>query len=198
MGVQHIALIGAGNIGGTLARTWRAAGHNVTFGARDPSKVRALAEKIGAQVTSPDDAVRTNHVVVFAIPGAAMADTVAGLGRLLDGKVVVDAANNVRGETMHSRGLFSGDVSYVRAFSTLGWEMFERPEVGGVQADLFYCGPEGERELVEELIGDVGLRAVWVGDSDAVEIVDGLTRLWFTLALGQGRGRRLAFKMIQD
>jgi predicted dinucleotide-binding enzyme len=34
--MTDIAVIGAGNIGGTLGRTWAAAGHSVTYGARNP------------------------------------------------------------------------------------------------------------------------------------------------------------------
>jgi hypothetical protein len=34
---MKIAVIGKGNIGGTLGSRWRAAGHDVVFGARDGS-----------------------------------------------------------------------------------------------------------------------------------------------------------------
>src|SRR6266568_1007531 len=46
----------------------------------------------------------TNEVFVFATPGAAMADTVSALRSLLDGKLVIDATNNVQGELMNSAG----------------------------------------------------------------------------------------------
>ena len=43
---MKIAIIGAGNVGGTLGRAWVKAGHEVMFGVRDPSspKVAALLE----------------------------------------------------------------------------------------------------------------------------------------------------------
>jgi len=34
---MRIAVIGKGNIGGTLGSKWRAAGHDVVYGARDGS-----------------------------------------------------------------------------------------------------------------------------------------------------------------
>jgi hypothetical protein len=52
--------------------------------------------------------------------------------------------------------------------------------------------------MVERLIADVGLRPVWVGGPDEVEVVDGVLRLWFALVMKRQLGRRLAFKMIQD
>jgi len=51
---------------------------------------------------------------------------------------------------------------------------------------------------VERLIGDVGLRPVWLGGPEEVEIVDGLLRVWFTLVVRQHRGRHLAFTLIED
>jgi len=82
----------------------------------------------------------------------------------------------------------------VRAFNTLGYEMFADPSFGGEVADLFWCGPEDAG--VARLIADVGLRPVRVGDSDAVDIVDGVARLWLTLVFRQGHPRRLAFRML--
>ena len=49
--------------------------------------------------------------------------------------------------------------------------------------------------VVETLITDVGLRPVFVG-SDQEELIDALFRLWIALAMGQGRGRRLALRLI--
>jgi hypothetical protein len=51
---------------------------------------------------------------------------------------------------------------------------------------------------VESLIADVGLRPVWVGGPEEVQVVDAMLRLWITLVRKRGFGRRLAFKLIQD
>jgi 8-hydroxy-5-deazaflavin:NADPH oxidoreductase len=199
-----IAVMGSGRIGGTLAAKWAEAGHAVIFGARDPDKADLVdrANRIGAEVAPIAEAADRGEVVLFAIPGSAMEGTLAGLGTAIDGKIVIDATNNVGGDTMNSRHpieVASPGASYFRAFNTLGWEQFERPVLGGVQADLFFCGPDGEaRDAVEGLIADVGLRPVWVGGPDEVSVVDGLLALWFTLVMKRGLGRRLAFKMIQE
>jgi predicted dinucleotide-binding enzyme len=70
------------------------------------------------------------------------------------------------------------------------------PVFNGVQADLFYCGPGDDRDMVEQLITDVGLNPMRLGDADQVGLVDSVASLWFALALGQGRGRHLAFKVL--
>src|ERR1019366_2583386 len=102
--VPVIAIIGSGHIGGTLSRKWAGTGHEVTFAARQPQKpgLQTLAQEVGARVAPTAEAVRAAEVVVFAIPGGAMAAIVPELGPLLNAKIVVDAANNVGGAAMNS------------------------------------------------------------------------------------------------
>jgi 8-hydroxy-5-deazaflavin:NADPH oxidoreductase len=199
-----IAVIGAGNIGGGLAKKWAANGHSVIFGARSPDNptLIELAQKISAECAPIETAVQQSDVVVFAIPGADMPETLKRLGGLLDGKVLVDAANNVRSEHMNSATAAAEaapGASYYRAFNSYGWEQVDRPVVDGIQADEFYCGPDGApRATIEQLITDVGFRPVWVGGPEDVEVVDGLLRLWFTLVMRRGHSRRLAFKLLEE
>jgi len=200
--MTSIAVIGTRKIGGTLARRWAAAGHDVTLGARDPSKAATLAAEIGARTASVEEAVDAGDVVLFAVPGTAMASTLEAVGAALDGKVAIDAANNIQEATNDHAAAFAEHApgaAHVRAFNTLGWELFDDPTVDGVQVDLFFCGPDGPpRSTVESLIADVGLRPVWVGGPEEVQVVDAMLRLWITLVRKRGFGRRLAFKMIQD
>jgi predicted dinucleotide-binding enzyme len=189
--VLRIAVIGAGNIGRTLRTRWAAAGHQVVYGVRRP----------GEPGTAPvADAVAGAEVVVLAVPGAAAKQVVASLGSDLAGKVVVDATNDVQGSgKLHALDELADGAHPVRAFNTLGWENFADPVVGGVQADLLYAAEEGvAKDTAETLIRDVGLEPVWVGGVEAFDVVDSVTRLWFTLALQRGLGRRLAFKVVRD
>lgn len=199
-----IAVIGQGNVGATLARKWAAAGHELVLGARDPAgeRPRALAAELAGQARTAAvaDAVREAGVVVFAMPGAGMAEAVEALAADLDGKTVIDATNKVGAQPLHSVdviGAAAPRAQVFRAFSTLGWENFAEPVIDGVQADLFYVGPEGEADqTVSALIADVGLRPVRVGDLAQIGVVENLAALWFALVFQQGRPRRLAFKMI--
>lgn len=201
---MKIAILGTGNIGGTLGRKWAAAGHTVVFGAREPeaAKVQALLVEVGHGATAVSTSTSITHAdaVLFAIPGRAMAETIAQLGDALNGKILLDAANNVGQQPMNSLALLrqaAPDSPLFRAFSTLGWENFAEPVINGEQVDLFYCGDAGAgRTAVAQLITEIGLRPVYLGGEEQVELVDNLTRLWFTLAFQQGKGRRLAFKVM--
>jgi 8-hydroxy-5-deazaflavin:NADPH oxidoreductase len=188
---MKIAVVGAGNIGRTLGGKWTAAGHEVVYGVRRPGEPDAA---------SVEDAAAGAEVVVLAVPGAAAKDVVASLGDRLAGKVVVDATNDVQGSSkLHALDELADGAHPVRAFNTLGWENFADPEIDGVTVDLLYAAEEGvAKETAEALIRDVGLEPVWVGGVDAFDVVDSVTRLWFTLALQRGLGRRLAFKVLRS
>ena len=201
---QRIAVIGSGNIGGTLAEKWVAAGHPVIFGARDPSSPRESTTKLrpGARVATIDDAVEAADVVLLAVPGRAMPDVVSGIGTALNGRIVIDAANRIGEPSLNSLAdiaIAAPDARAYRAFNIYGWENFREPTFGHEPADLFFAGPEGaSRSVVEGLISDVGLRPVWVGGPEEAGAVDALLALWFTLAGKRGMGRHLAFRLLGD
>jgi predicted dinucleotide-binding enzyme len=188
----RIAVAGAGKIGGTIGGKWEAAGHEVVYGLRDPAK-RAGARPF-------DQALAGADAVLLALPGVAVAGFAREHSRHLDGKLLIDATNDIRAASANTWGELMAAVPgarLYRAFNHLVWEIFANPVVGGVQADLFYAGPEGEdAQIVERLIEEVGLRPIRVGGADQVGTVDGLLRLW--LKLTGARGRRIAFKLIAD
>jgi len=51
--------------------------------------------------------------------------------------------------------------------------------------------------VLDEIIEGVGLRPVYVGE-DQEAIIDALFRLWIALAVNQGRGRRLALRLLEE
>jgi predicted dinucleotide-binding enzyme len=189
---MKVAVIGAGRVGGTIGRRWEAAGHEVVYGSRDPSK-KPRAKSISAALGSAG-------TVLLAIPGGAVVEFVREHAKELDGKVVIDATNNFGGASMNSWPEISAvlpKAKLYRAFNCYGFDVFAEPSVGGERPDLFYAGPEGESQIgLEQLITDLGLGPVWVGGADAADVVDGVLRLWFTLA--RHRGRRIAFRLIAD
>jgi len=188
---MKIDVIGAGNIGGTIGASWEKAGHDVTYQLRDPEK------KTGAVPLGQD--LHQADAVLLALPGRAVVDFVRSQAKALDGKILIDATNNFGAPSFnswHELLKLVPDAELYRAFNSLGADVFQNPQLGGEKADLFYCGPENDAPVVERLIEDVGLRPIRVGGMDEVDTVDGVLRLWYTLA--QSRGRRIAFRLISD
>jgi 8-hydroxy-5-deazaflavin:NADPH oxidoreductase len=92
---MNIGIIGAGNIGGALARRLRQLGHDVFIAnSRGPDSLRALAEETGAQPVTVDKAARSGDVVIVTIPQRRIPDLPSGLFRgVADDVVVIDTGN---------------------------------------------------------------------------------------------------------
>ena len=182
-------MIGAGNIGRTLGGKWATAGHQVVYGVRSPGRPARRRSRTRSPARRSSCSPSRERPRRTSSPRSATA---------LAGKVVIDATNDVQGiGKLHALEELTDGAHPVRAFNTLGWENFAEPVFDGVTADLFYAAEEGRaKEVADRLIADVGLRPVWLGGVDAFDLVDSLTRLWFTLAFQRKLGRRLAFKML--
>jgi predicted dinucleotide-binding enzyme len=204
--MMKIAILGAGNIGGTLGKKWAAARHEVIFGVRDVNspKLRALLAEIntGAAAAPVAEAAASAEVILLSIPHAAVAETVQTAAAALDGKIILDATNKFGAPVVNNIAAIRAaapNAKIYRAFNSLGWEIFARPQFGETAADHFYCGPDDEaRRLVEGLISEVGVRPVYVGGLESAPIVDALGSLWVTLAFQRGMGRHSAFKLLTD
>ncbi|MFC8225331.1 NADPH-dependent F420 reductase [Streptomyces sp. NPDC057287] len=92
---MKIGIIGAGNIGGNLARRLTALGHDVSIAnSRGPETLKALAEETGATPVTSVEAARGASVVVVTVPLKAVPDLPSGI---LDGAAedvaVIDTGN---------------------------------------------------------------------------------------------------------
>src|SRR6187551_1602240 len=68
-GTMKIGIIGAGNIGGTLARRLAALGHQVSVAnSRGPESLAAFARESGARAVTVEEAARAGDVVIVSIP----------------------------------------------------------------------------------------------------------------------------------
>ncbi len=90
---MRLGIIGAGNIGGTLAALFIEAGHEVAISnSRGPATLADLAESLGpnASAATPADAAAFGAVVVVSVPfGRYREIPTEGV----DGKIVIDTNN---------------------------------------------------------------------------------------------------------
>jgi predicted dinucleotide-binding enzyme len=190
---MRIAVIGTGNIGGTVGGALARAGHDVAYGSRNP-------DGSDPAVVGIAEALDGAEAVLLALPGRAVEGFLAEHSTRIDGKIVIDATNRMGGAvTNYAAAIAEAAPSarYVRAFNTLGWENFAQPTFDGVQADLFFSAPKADLDAVEGLISDVGLRPAYLGEGKQ-DLVDSVTPLWFTLVQARGGQRHLAFRILQD
>ena len=90
-----IGIIGTGHIGGTLAKLWAAAGHELLISSRHPEELKDLARSLGPKVKAgtPREAAIFGDVVLISIPYGAMPKVGQDLKAELAGKIVLDTGN---------------------------------------------------------------------------------------------------------
>src|SRR5260370_120391 len=103
------AIIGTGNIGGTLARHLVRGGEPVVLAAKDEANAAALAQELGelARAASVEEAITEADAVVFAVWLDTTKELIAEDGRLLENEVVGDPSNPLgsdeRGQMIRTR-----------------------------------------------------------------------------------------------
>jgi predicted dinucleotide-binding enzyme len=92
---MRIGIIGAGQIGGTLARRLSKLGHAVSIAnSRGPASLAQLAKETGARPVTVEEAARAGDVVIVTIPMNNVPRLPAGLfDGVPDDVVVVDTGN---------------------------------------------------------------------------------------------------------
>ena len=176
------AIIGAGNIGGALARELVAGGERVVIAARDQSDAASLAEGLGelASAAPVREAIQAADAVVFAVWFDTIKELLAQDGDLLDGKVVVDPSNPMgfddKGQPFRTlpddqsqasivAALLPPGARYVKAFGSLGAEsLADEANRKPRRAVLFYAtDDDAGGAAVERLITAAGFDPVKVG-----------------------------------
>lgn len=198
-----ITIIGAGNIGGTLAEKWKAAGHTIVIGARkpdDPESV-AWAATLSARVLPIAEAARAGEAVLIATPGKVVAELATSLGEALKGKLVMDATNMAGppGTAFGFEALRNAGADAVKVFNCTGWENLADPRYGDQLADMFMAGGSPTaKEHVRQLVKDIGFtEAIDLGGDDKVHILESFALVWIDLAIMQKMGRGIAFQLLR-
>jgi predicted dinucleotide-binding enzyme len=172
---MRIGVIGAGRIGGGAARLLARAGHELLLSySRDPDKLRAQAEEIGARAGTPAEAAAFGDVVILAVPWPAIDDAVAQAGSL-DGKVVIDTTNPFgaggwevpegRTTTQVNQERLPG-AKVVKSFNTLtaAFQQEAAGRTGEERVAMFLAGDDpGAKGVVAGLIDDAGFDPVDAG-----------------------------------
>jgi predicted dinucleotide-binding enzyme len=92
---MRIGIIGAGHIGGTLARRLAALGHDVSVAnSRGPETLASLARETGAKAVTLQEAARAGDVVIVTIPEKNIPQLPEGLFAGVPADVVVVDTGN--------------------------------------------------------------------------------------------------------
>lgn len=204
---MKIAIIGHGNVGGTLAKGLANSGHEVMIGARNPGDQKALeisrsSENI--QLADIVKAVEWAEVGLVAIPAPAVKELAKSLPDVRQ-KVIIDATNSVfekpKGYNTGAEALkaITGCRDVVKGFNTTGFENMADPIYHGRGIDMFTAGDSSRgKKVVEQLALDLGFEHCYdFGGDDRFELIEQFAFSWINLAIMQGQGRNIAFKILK-
>jgi predicted dinucleotide-binding enzyme len=174
----NIGVIGAGNIGGTAARLFARAGHQVAVAnSCGPETLAGLVEEIGpnARAVTVEEAARFGDVVLEAIPFGRYGELPA---EALSGKIVVTASNYYPGRDgeMDLGGLAQSEAvarhlegaRVVKAFNTIYFvRLAENGRPGAPLEErevIFVAGDDEEaKRVVSGLIEEIGFAPMDTG-----------------------------------
>lgn len=203
---MNIAIIGSGNVGGALAQQWIKAGHTVLIGAKFPlsEKNIRLATKIGEdRFATIENAVKQSAVILIATPPTAIFEIIEQIGDV-SSKVIIDATNSVMKSPEPYKTVYhcladKTKAGIVKCFNSTGFENMLNPVYNGQGIDMFMAGDnENAKSVAKQLALDCGFGScIDFGKSDKVELLEKFALSWINLAIMQGHGRDMAFKVVR-
>ena len=212
---MKIAIVGAGNVGGTLGTAWaQKAGHEILFGVRNPAaeKAQALVAKLGgkARAATPAEAAASADFIVLTTPWPQAEAAVRSLGNV-SGKIVLDATNPLAMgpdglglEIGHSisagekvQGWAAG-ASVFKTLNTTGFGNMAEPVFHGVKSVMFVAGDDAaNKPKVIDLVASLGFDVIDAGPLRNARLLEAHAMLWIELALKRGLGRDWAFARLK-
>jgi 8-hydroxy-5-deazaflavin:NADPH oxidoreductase len=177
---MRIGIIGVGKIGGTLARHFVRAGHELAVSnSRGPETLRDFATELGelARATTPEEAVEFGELVVVSIPMGRYRELPA---EGVAGKVVIDTNNYYPNRDGHFGELDSDSTTssellqthmqgarVVKAFNAIYSEHLRdrgRPSGDSERIGIPISGDDAQaKRTVARLIDEIGFDAVDAG-----------------------------------
>jgi hypothetical protein len=175
-----IGIIGAGMIGGTLARRLAAIGHDVVLAnSRGPETLRELAAEAGVKAVTPAEAAAWGEVVIVTIPERAVPELPRDLfAGVPSDVVVVDTGNYYPLRDNRIAAIEAGQPEsawvadqlgrpVIKAFNTIGFKSLlekGRPKGASGRVALPVAGdPRAARAKVMALVEELGFDAVDAG-----------------------------------
>lgn len=203
---MKIAITGTGNVGATLAAKWAAAGHTIILGVRDTEnfKGKHLLDIPGVTITSVSEAVAAADVILMATPAMYAVEIAQSLGNT-EGKIIIDTMNIVMGRGPEGYNNTSQAIlehtqtrDVVKCFNSTGFGNMANPQYSDTALDMFVAGDSIRgKEVATKLALDAGFaRCFDIGGNNNFTLLEQFAMFWINLAMFQGMGREIGFKLM--
>jgi len=204
---MKIAIIGTGNVGGALATKWASKGHPILLGVRNTSefKGKELLKNPNTTVHTTEEAVQNAAVILLATPATMAVEVAKSLGDT-SGKVIIDAANIVMGRGPQGYNNVADAIlantatrDVVKCFNSTGFNHMANTQYNGTAIDMFVAGDSQKgKSVAKELALDAGFAECYdIGGNDKFQLIEQFAFFWINLAMFQGQGREIGFKLLK-
>lgn len=180
---MKIGIIGAGNIGATLARKLAACGHEVKLAnSKAPRSLQNLANEIGVQAVAKEEAVSEVDVVILSIPFAKYPDLKQTLSHVPEKVVVIDTSNYYPGRDGAIKEVDDGKPESVWVSEQIGRPIIKawnavlattladkgQPAGSSLRIALPVAGDDIKAEAIaQDLVEDTGFTALAAGSLES-------------------------------
>mgnify|MGYP006104024831 FL=1 len=209
---MRIAVIGSGNVGTGLAKSWSKLGHAVVVGSRSPESERLvhLVSGIGNGVSAAALAksVESADVIVLAIPWSAAKVSIAALGDL-SGRVIIDATNPfVKGLNLGIGHTDSGGeqvarwapgAKIVKALNIVDARLLDGKKLDDREITIPIASDDTDaKKVASDLIVELGFDVVDAGKLEMSRLLEPLTLLMIKLSMKKSLGNEIGFRVLRD
>jgi 8-hydroxy-5-deazaflavin:NADPH oxidoreductase len=186
-----------------LGQAFADAGHQVSFGTRDPEQTRDREEWAGSDLPLVAYADLEGEVYVNATKGDGSLAALQAVGPTLNGKVVIDTSNALDSSSGFPPSLFVKDTDslaeqlqralpearLVKMFNTMSSVVMVDPGGLGQESTVLIAGNDGAaKQTATELAGDLGWTDVLdLGDLTAARGLEMYISLWLRIYGTLGR-----------
>lgn len=163
-----VGVVGAGRVGAVLAAGLRAAGHRVTAVSGRSAVTRTRVETMlpGVGITDPANVAEACDLVLLSVPDDVLGEVVAGLvagGHLRRGQVVVHTSGRHGVRTLDPVAQVGSRAVAMHPAMTFTGSEVDLTRLSGCVFGL--TAGDGEHEIAEALVADLGGRPVWVPEA---------------------------------
>jgi predicted dinucleotide-binding enzyme len=203
---MKITIVGSGNVGTALGQGLSRAGHDITFGVRNPESpksIKAISMIPNATIQTIKDGCKNAEVIIITTPPEVVLELIPDLGDL-KGKTMIDATNSIRSKpepfptAYHALKALTKSQNIAKCFNTTGFENMANPIYNEKGIDMFVAGDNEEaKKIAQQLAVEIGFENCYnFGGDDKVELLEKFALSWINLAIMQGHGRNLAVKLL--
>ncbi|GID31906.1 NADPH-dependent F420 reductase [Paractinoplanes brasiliensis] len=177
---MHIGVIGAGQLGSTLAEWCAQSGHDVAVSSRHPERLADVVDHLfgHGQALPVAQTAEFADVVLFSPNWESAYEAIELAGTTLDGKIVIDATN----PTGQQLGGVSGfeqlaqlapKAHWAKALNTLPAATLERRRGHDPLLAEFLCSDHQDaRRATTVLIRDMGFAPFYAGGAEAARLTE--------------------------